>query len=630
MSMQQFTAQCALQSLMLMVASLKRLSVEFAIIAFGESVRIIKTTQQEWSPMHAWMILTQLRFEDFASLDADAIHCALDLLSAVRGPKTVFVLSDGFGTSGLRMSAALYRANEENVKVIGCGIGLDRFNTSSSYQHWMECALPKHLPTALRALFEYEDSGNISNTKAWQGMDIRPARLRKDGQGYETEKTILEILTAHKSDYDVNIIAELNQEREDEMRMQQGRTNPDDLAVDVCFALDATGSMAPYFAVAKSQIKSIVVGIQPAAEKQFPGIKIKLRVAIVCYGDDVGSDYSNSTLKFTESVEEVKQFLDSQRATGGDDIAEDVNGCFQAALALEWKSSSKTIVLITDAPGHGRDCCDPHLSDDAPDTSGPDLYVKEMIARDIGLFFCKIDARTDKMEERLMVLYNDLDEDRLMENVSLIDTTISSAPPPLVFILCLDESGSMSGSPFEQLREAYRVFINRRNSDQGSDRIVVINFASSARYLTGPDPVEMRSAPGLDCYRGGTMFGPALDLASQAMSRPLCANAQCVMLFMTDGQSGDGNVAVKKIEEMSKSYPRLICHTVGFGTGPNVTLLQQMVCGGGEYHAALTGADLVKSFGSIAAMSGSANQLSTEMASKIMDTAVNKLIVDFL
>jgi MoxR-like ATPase/uncharacterized protein YegL len=636
-SMQKFNAQCAMQSMMLLAQALRRAGIDFSLIAFGDRVRVLKTSQQEWTAVTSWMVLTQLMFEDNATLDADGVHCALDLVSSAKGPKTVFVLSDGFGTSGLRMSAALRRAANEGIQVVGIAVGLDKFHVSNTYQHWIECALPKYLPDALRAFAEYEDDGDVSPPDAlwYKQFQQQRAKINPDGSP-QADLTIDQILNAHEQAFDESLIEELRKERDTELTLEQD-SGFENLSVDIAFLLDITGSFAPFMAAARQQILSIVAGIQLVIDEKFHGLKLSIRVAIIGYRDVSDSNYQSTTMAFRnvnneQDIEEVKAFLQRLIAEDGDDIPEDVNGALISALGLDWQAKSKTIVLITDAPGHGSQMAENWMIDDKPGTASPKQYIDTMIEKEMNLFFCYASkVNTSVMQQHLNLLYTDKRADRELVCVPLIDEAHISTPDPIIFILCLDESGSMGGAPFEQLRAAYREFIRKRKIDQGgSDRIAVINFASSARFICGPTPVDIRQAPDLPFASGGTMFGPALQLAKQVMGTDTSGRARFVMLFMTDGQSGD-NVGASMVGEIARTYPnRFTCHTVGFGTGVNVGQLQAMTAGGGKYHAATVGNELVKAFQDIASDSNSANVMAATLAKNIMDSVVTKLVVDYL
>jgi hypothetical protein len=71
----------------------------------------------------------------------------------------VFVLSDGYSSSGAELTAALLRAEEEGVDVIGLCVGMETSLVSKVYRRWIAVALPSVLPDAFRAFFEQDTLG---------------------------------------------------------------------------------------------------------------------------------------------------------------------------------------------------------------------------------------------------------------------------------------------------------------------------------------------------------------------------------------------------------------------------------------------------------------------------------------
>jgi uncharacterized protein YegL len=621
LSMQSFTAECVLQSLFLFISALKRVGVEFSVITFGEKVRLLKDSQSEWTPTHSWILLSQLTFEDYSSLDADAINCGVDLLMTGKGPKTLFLLSDGYGTSGKRLPAALRRAHMESVEVIALAIGMDKFGVSHSYQSWVECALPRYIPDALEALFRAEETPTPSSNdgKKWQELYISSGN----------NLTIQQIMAEHVPAFS----EELNSDRNAELRVDESGSTQD-LSVDLCFVTDLTGSMAPYAPVAIEQICQIINGIQGAAKKEYPELEVSLRVSFVGFRDTENSKYTESTLLFTSDKGAATAYIQNHlsRVSGGGDLAEDVCGGLAAALELDWKSSSKALILITDAPGHGTELNNGLVEDSKPNAPGPKSQIDKMIEKDINFFFCRINkAATSRMETTFSRLYNsDVDERKMVIAPLIIERNPPIAPPEVVYILCLDESGSMSGTPFAQLQSAYTAFLNRLRNDQGANkRIAIINFASTARWVCGPAPVPINSAPStLPFQSGGTDFLPPMQFAGQVLAHPSCAQSLFVLLFMTDGCGGGPGTLVQ--DYATRYGSRFIMHSVGFGSGADTAMLNTLTAGGGRYHAALTGQELVNAFSNIAADSNTANQLPRTIVNQIMDTAVTKLVLDYL
>jgi len=99
-------ARCAVETLVVFISALVRLEIDnFSIVLFGQHVRIVKTDNQEWSPTAILMLLSSLEFNQTATLDGEALAYTLDLLkfTQARGPKKVFVLSDGVGSCGSKL-----------------------------------------------------------------------------------------------------------------------------------------------------------------------------------------------------------------------------------------------------------------------------------------------------------------------------------------------------------------------------------------------------------------------------------------------------------------------------------------------------------------------------------------------
>lgn len=112
LSMHGQLAQATVEAAVTIISALLQLDLDsFSILLFGETVRLVKTPEAPWNGAAIYTFLSQLEFEaEFATLDADAVQCALALLNAsnVRGPKKVFVLTDGYGSCGARLAQVIY------------------------------------------------------------------------------------------------------------------------------------------------------------------------------------------------------------------------------------------------------------------------------------------------------------------------------------------------------------------------------------------------------------------------------------------------------------------------------------------------------------------------------------------
>jgi len=95
------------------------------------------------------------------------------------------------------------------------------------------------------------------------------------------------------------------------------------------------------------------------------------------------------------------------KARGGDDLPEDVCGGLSEALKLNWSAEKRLIILIADAPCHGK--MFHQLGDSYPDGDPgglePEVLISEIFGKGIELFFSQITLYTDIMlkEWRKMV-----------------------------------------------------------------------------------------------------------------------------------------------------------------------------------------------------------------------------------
>ena len=104
----------------------------------------------------------------------------------------------------------------------------------------------------------------------------------------------------------------------------------------------------------------------------------------------------------------------------------------------------------------------------------------------------------------------------------------------LPIYLVLDTSGSMDGAPINAVNQGLQVFQAALQSDPRALETVfvsLITFDSAARQLVPLTDVQSFSPPALQAT-GTTMFGEALKLLEQCISREVVANS-------TEGQKGD-------------------------------------------------------------------------------------------
>ena len=172
--------------------------------------------------------------------------------------------------------------------------------------------------------------------------------------------------------------------------------------VSVAFVLDCTASMGPWIHAAKTKIHEIV----DTVSDQNPDADIE--IALVAYRD-YGDEHPFRVVDFT-SADIIERTLNSLRAEGGDDEAEDVAHALQRTTHLTWEDSELCLVFhIADAPAHGMAFHTPLVSDrfprGDPDGLDPRDFVEKLSFLDVQYTFVKIHASTDTMIEQFHNCY---------------------------------------------------------------------------------------------------------------------------------------------------------------------------------------------------------------------------------
>jgi len=625
LSMKGHLGECLIEGVMTLVSALSSAGIEnFSVITFGEKVSLIKRESDEWSSATKMLLLSQLRFEHGATIDADAIYCGLDLLqhSSARGPKKLFVFSDGFGASGVKLSRALRRAEHDNVEVVAIAIGFDNFNVGASYRTWVTASLPSSLPEALRALYQGEEDdsqGRAADTH--NELILAP----------DSAQSLEEVHRQHSAVFR-GLQEQLAANREQELKVVEGNS-PGAVTVDLVFVLDISGSMTGFLSAVKNHISAIVHGIVPKIKEKYDWVDMKINFGLVAFKDL--SDVPRFTVApLTSDAKSFVGTIQSLQAQGGGDIPEDVIGALQEAAKLKWSSKAKFMFLITDAPAHGPEFHDlPQTADSyySLPSAAPALF-QDLASKNIDLMFGRVQpSATAKMEARMRELYDNKESDRVFKAVDLTDS--KEAPKVHHWVFCLDESGSMANDPWRSLMAALQGFIRQRRNDQATEDIVsVVQFDHQARCTV--DQASLSDFPShLSFNGGGTSFCPALS-AAESLIRRTPARYVPIMIFMTDGCTQDGEEQSQSLcSTLHANYSRrgFQCHTVGFGDYIATSLLQSMARnGGGRYHAAPSGNDLAQVFIQIARGFQTTDGLYQAIGDKISDLVANKVMLDYL
>ncbi|KAA0145569.1 hypothetical protein FNF31_08020 [Cafeteria roenbergensis] len=695
LSMEGVLQCCAVESLVAVISALGMLGFDkFSVIVFGSQVTLVKAEDQPWDSAAVHGLAAALSHRSEApghsgaaaaaatsttrahgaplavdavcgTADADAIEYGLHQLrnSGSRGPKKMWVFTDGYTSCGKRLTEALVSADEDGIEVVGLAVGPDRTFTSDMYQHWVRAAMPNALPSALRALYSREAGHSPAKPQA-DGMQQRTplwARMRV-GDSDTSDSSIEAVLGSMQCAFP-DLAAKFERTRELKLvRGNQGGL----MQVDVAFVLDVTGSMEPWLEAVKEQLKAIMRDIRPKFAKKWPDVPILLRFAVLPYRDTGDAevppfDFVPLPALPAGDPEAVKAAMDAYcadaetkvlayvrglRATGGGDQAEDVLGALErTATRLSWEGRVRLAVVLADAPCHGANFHAADITDSRPDEAAATAAAKKALraldASSVDTMFCHVkrDA-TRLMEERLRAICASLTR----PDGSQIDPSRRLLKPLDLFrpgeggevrqamhlVFVLDESGSMSGSPWAALMAAYKSFLDVRgaaNQGRSEDKVSVVLFNSDAR--TPAKCVPIAEVDKSFSMRGhGTNFGPALDAAKAALDATP-AGYSPLLLFMSDGCGSGGEAQMASIYT-THARQGLQVHSIAFGSADQGKLRLLAETGHGTFHVAPDPTSLQATFTRIAAAAGAADGLIAQFAQYVTDNLTDKLVMEYM
>ena len=180
----------------------------------------------------------------------------------------------------------------------------------------------------------------------------------------------------------------------------------EDISIDIMFIMDLTESMGEFLYEAKHNIKKVIEEIYEIN----PGAKIRLSFVGYRDFDNIGEKRKYEIVDFTENIETFILSIKKFECYGGGDQPEDIAGALNEALKLNWKSNAKYVVLVCDAPCHGKKYHD--IDNDTFSNGDPDGLVIEDLMLKFKLmnitFYCiEINDSTQKMFEIMNKVYDD-------------------------------------------------------------------------------------------------------------------------------------------------------------------------------------------------------------------------------
>lgn len=176
-------------------------------------------------------------------------------------------------------------------------------------------------------------------------------------------------------------------------------------SLDLALLCDCTGSMGSWMTRAKETLASIIDNVLKAHEG------LHIRVAFVGYRDFSDGDIQYAVKEFTTEVDEVRTFINSQPATGGGDMPEDVVGGYKKMYEMDWQAETRIAFHICDAPAHGRQYHNDNTTMDTyPKGSPYGISLEEVMATltsmQINLTFIRLTKHTDRMFDVMSTAYN--------------------------------------------------------------------------------------------------------------------------------------------------------------------------------------------------------------------------------
>ena len=169
------------------------------------------------------------------------------------------------------------------------------------------------------------------------------------------------------------------------------------------------------------------------------------------------------------------------------------------------------------------------------------------------------------------------------------------------FVLCLDDSGSMRGSPWTELVSAVNAFVAQRKASSSSDMISIAIHNHKTRITAEYQPITSFASNWLTFHSGENDFSQALSISDGIIGRHLDKNIKPVLVFMSDGIWHNGEVEMEELARKYRVANGLEVYTVGFGSVSFEKLRELARLGKGQYLEAVNGMELKTAFVEISA-----------------------------
>lgn len=631
-SMNGHTSECMIATLLAFILALRKIEIEnFSILTFGQCVRLIKLENQQFDASVIYTLFNNLRFDnDYLTRDSEAIEVAISLLrngSMTSGTKRIFVFTDGYSSSKKKLIKTLKKADDLDIQVIGVAVGFDQPYVRNVYKMYIHAALPVDFHQALEALYSDTSKDQINfnqfNNDIYTEEDLNFDDINDLLANFDSNRVFTEYLS--KLDDELNI------------QFEQTGHSVSEMSVDVCFCLDSTGSMLPWFDEIKRQI--LFLADQNKLSKKlkdaFPNVKFFFNFGILAFKDICDKDQFEKEFMSPKNTTDHRNFINfvhNLSCGGGGDIPEDILGALKHVTTDKWesfwKSNIRFIILITDAPDHNL------VNNTLQNANLIQNAINQIKLKNIQFFSVKIHPQTTFMESEFLKVYNKSDNFRNDYNMKLIDLSskMNVVDVSSHFIFLLDESGSMSNQKWNELKMAYNTFLDDKKSMQTcTDVISIITYNDSARVICTAQSVET-SPKELNFLSGGTNFLNAFKAVDDNQII-LKSNANPIIVFMTDGLADDPSAylltLMKKYENRN-----LKIYAILFGNDLSGKKVLENIAKIGKtenYKTALDGSKLYQTFKEIP---NAENQVMDEMVKSFTEIITSEIettiAVDYL
>jgi len=173
--------------------------------------------------------------------------------------------------------------------------------------------------------------------------------------------------------------------------------------VDICYLIDATGSMGREINAANEYVIQIFKELTKKYKDKF-----KFKFGASFYRDKIDSKSDkNEYFPLTEDMEALKNKISKIEPKGGGDLPEDWVEGYNMALSnnMKWRNGMKLIIHIADAGAHGVEFS---RGDKYPE-EGPKLekLIKECVDKNINIIGFKMDQDAEQSFEKMSEIYNE-------------------------------------------------------------------------------------------------------------------------------------------------------------------------------------------------------------------------------